>query len=44
MATFILTLLPAVLTFAVATWNSPADEVQPRSALRGRTDDAPCEC
>ena len=32
MANLILTFLPAVLTFAVATWNSPTSEVQPRSA------------
>ena len=44
MATFILTLLPALLTFAVATWDAPTSEVQPRSALRGHTNDAPCEC
>jgi hypothetical protein len=32
MANLILTFLPAVLTFAVATWNNPTDEIQPRSA------------
>jgi hypothetical protein len=33
MATLVLTLLPAVLTFAVATWsNAPSHEVQTRSA------------
>jgi hypothetical protein len=35
MATLILTFLPAVVTFAVATWNSPTDDVQPRSAISG---------
>ena len=35
MVNLALTMLPVVITFAVAAWNSPTDDVQPRSALRG---------
>ena len=28
-----LTMLPILVTFAVAAWNSPTDQIQPRSAL-----------
>ena len=30
-----LTMLPILVTFGVAAWNSPSDEVQPRSAMPG---------
>jgi hypothetical protein len=33
MVNLALTMLPVIVTFAVAAWNSPSDEVQPRSAL-----------
>jgi len=42
-----LTMLPIVVTFAVAAWNSPSDAVQPRSALRGgnlTSLPTPCDC
>ncbi len=42
-----LTMLPVVVTFAVAAWNSPSEEVQPRSALRGgnaTSRPTPCDC
>jgi len=41
-----LTMLPIVVTFAVAAWNSPSDAVQPRSALRGNLTSlpTPCDC
>jgi hypothetical protein len=44
MASLILTFLPAVLTFAVATWsNAPSHEIQPRSAATNCTSATPCE-
>jgi hypothetical protein len=33
MVNLALTMLPVIVTFAVAAWNSPSDEVQPRPAL-----------
>jgi hypothetical protein len=42
METLILTMLPFVLTFTVAAWHSPSEEVQPRSALPGSTSDPCC--
>jgi hypothetical protein len=37
-----LTMLPIIVTFGVAAWNSPTDEVQPRSALPVFPVDAAC--
>jgi hypothetical protein len=37
MVNLALTMLPVIVTFAVAAWNSPSDEVQPRSALSGNS-------
>jgi hypothetical protein len=37
MVNLALTMLPVIVTFAVAAWNSPDDEVQPRSALSGNS-------
>jgi hypothetical protein len=39
-----ITILPVVLTFAVAAWHKPTDEVQPRSALSNDPIDSPCSC
>jgi len=42
-----LTMLPIVVTFGVAAWNSPTNDVQPRSALRGgnaASRPTPCDC
>ena len=47
MVNLALTMLPIVITFAVAAWNSPTDDVQPRSALRGGNPTSrptPCDC
>ena len=35
MVNLALTMLPIIVTFGVAAWNSPSHEVQPRSALPG---------
>jgi hypothetical protein len=37
-----LTMLPILVTFGVAAWNSPSDEVQPRSAMPGFPVEAAC--
>jgi hypothetical protein len=37
-----LTMLPIIVTFSVAAWNSPTDDIQPRSALSGSPIDATC--
>jgi len=42
MVNLALTMLPIIVTFAVAAWHSPADEVQPRSALSSNPIDAAC--
>ncbi|MGD0648886.1 MAG: hypothetical protein ABR971_12935 [Acidobacteriaceae bacterium] len=39
-----LTMLPLIVTFGVAAWHSPANEIQPRSALPGNPVDKSCRC
>ena len=47
MVNLALTMLPIIVTFGVAAWHSPSEEVQPRSALRGgdaTSRPTPCDC
>ncbi|HSY36059.1 MAG TPA: hypothetical protein VK814_09945 [Acidobacteriaceae bacterium] len=44
MLSLALTMLPIVVTFTVAAWNSPSHEIQPRSALPGNPVDDSCRC
>ena len=37
-----LTMLPIIVTFGVAAWKSPTDQIQPRSALSGSPIDGGC--
>ncbi len=47
MLNLVLTMLPIAVTFTVAAWHKPSDDVQPRSALRGdnaTSRPTPCDC
>jgi hypothetical protein len=44
MVNLALTMLPIIITFSVAAFHSPSEEVQPRSALSSDRIDSPCQC
>lgn len=43
MISLALTLLPIAVTFTVATWHSPSDQLQPRSNVANCASPTPCK-